>query len=179
MEVYRGCLNDYIFNCYAMNETIFMRQDNKVAAAADSQKKESTGKEQKALSEKDAKIIRKFLEGVGPYEADALRIVIAFADGKVTTTSLPGDDQLALNLYLNSGLAKEQSAPQQIQAHRIHRASNLSKRAVDYCGKMQLLTAYEALMDTAVHPAYVEQARAGLDKMAASKTGQQTAGFGV
>ena len=41
-----------------MQENVFNRQDNKVAAVADSQKKESTSKEQKALSEKDTKVIQ-------------------------------------------------------------------------------------------------------------------------
>ena len=154
-----------------MQENVFNRQDNKVAAVADSQKKESTSKEQKTLSEKDTKVIRLFLSSIGPYEADALRLAIALADGK-------SDDQLALNRYLNSGLKKEQNTSQQILAHRIHRASNLSKRAVDFCGKLQLLLVYEALMDMAVNATYVEQARAGLDKMVVGRTTPQTSGYG-
>ena len=161
-----------------MNENVFTRQDNKVAAVADSQKKESTSKEQKALSEKDTKVIRQFLLSIGPYEADALRLAIALADGKVSVATLSSDDQLALNRYLNSGLKKEQNTSQQILAHRIHRASNLSKRAVDFCGKLQLLLVYEALMDMAVNATYVEQARAGLDKMVVGRTTPQTSGYG-
>ena len=155
-----------------------MRQDNKVAAAADSQKKESSSKEPKALSEKDTKVIRQFLSSIAPYEADALRIAIALADGKVSITSFSSDDQLALNRYLNSGLKKDQGSSQQIQAHRIHRASNLSKRAVDFCGKLQLLSVYEALMNMAVNATYVEQARTGLDKIVAGRTIPQTNGYG-
>ncbi len=161
-----------------MNENVFTRQDNKVAAVADSQKKESTSKEQKALSEKDTKVIRQFLSSIGPYEADALRLAIALADGKVTITTFSSDDQLALNRYLNSGLKKEQNSAQQIQAHRIHRASNLSKRAVDFCCKLQLLTVYEALMDLAVNASYVEQARVGLDKISVGRTTPQTSSYG-
>ena len=47
-------------------ENIYNRQDNQVAAVADSTKKESTGKEPKALSEKDSKVIRKFLQELKP-----------------------------------------------------------------------------------------------------------------
>lgn len=88
-------------------ENIYNRQDNKVAAAAATPKRGMTSKEPKAQSEKDAKIIRKFLEGVGPYEADALRIAISLADGKVAIANLSNDDQLAINRYLNYGLARK------------------------------------------------------------------------
>ena len=161
------------------NETIYMRQDNKVVAVADSTKKESSSKESTTLSERDAKTIRKFLQELKPYEADALRIAIAVADGKVTMTTLPSDEQMAFNRYLNYGLAKDQNSPQQVQSHRIHRASQLCKRTADFCNKMQLLSVYGAVMEFAVNANYVEQARAGLDKMAATRTGQPTSTYGA
>ena len=160
-----------------MNENVFMRQDNKVAAVADSTKKESTSKEPKALSDKDSKVIRKFLQEVGPYEADALRVAIALADGKVTMTTLPGEDQLALNRYMNNGMSK-QGDSQMVTSHRLHRASKLCKRTADYCNKLQLLAVYENLMEFAVNTIYVEKAREGLDKMAVSRTGQSTPAYG-
>lgn len=157
-----------------LQENIFNRQDNQVVAAADSQKKESQSKEHKAHNDKDVKIIRQFLSSIGAYEADALRIAIALADGKNSASSLSSNDMLALNRYLNFGINKQQNSSQQIQAHRIHRASEMSKRVIDFCGKLQLLTVYEALMDLAVNAAYVEQARAGLDKITAERTTQKT-----
>lgn len=160
------------------NETIYTRQDNQVAAVADSSKKESSGKESKTLSEKDAKVIRKFLQEVGPYEADALRIAISLADGKVTMATLPNDEQLALNRFLNNGMVKDQGSPQQVQSHRIHQASQLCKRTADYCKKLQLLSVYETLMEFAVNATYVEQARAGLDRMSATRAGQPTSMYG-
>lgn len=162
-----------------MNENIYMRQDNQVAAVADSSKKESTGKESTTLSEKDAKIIRKFLQELKPYEADALRIAIAVADGKMEVKSLPSDEHLALNRYMNNGMAKEQSSLQQVQSHRIHQASLLCKRTADYCKKLQLLKVYETLMEYAVNSTYVEQAKAGLERMAASRTGQSASTNGT
>lgn len=157
-----------------LQENIFNRQDNQVVAAADSQKKESLSKEHKALNDKDVKIIRQFLSSIGLYEADALRIAIALADGKISASSFSSNDMLALNRYLNFGINKQQNSSQQIQAHRIHRASELSKRVIDFCGKLQLLTVYESLMDLAVNATYVEQARAGLDKIMAERTTQKT-----
>lgn len=161
-----------------MNENIYTRQDNKVAAAADTTKKVSEEKESKTLSEKDAKVIRKFLQEIGPYEADALRIAIATADGKVDIKALPSDEQLTLNRYMNSGMSKEQNTTALVQTHRIHRASQLCKRTADYCNKLQLLAVYEALMEFAVNATHVEQARTGLDRMAGVRTGQPGSAYG-
>jgi hypothetical protein len=161
-----------------MNENVYARQDNKVAAAADSTKKESTGKESKTLSEKDAKVIRKFLQEIGPYEADALRIAIAAADGKANITAISSDEQLALNRYMNSGMSKEQNTTALVQTHRIHRVSQLCKRTADYCSKLQLLTVYESLMEFAVNASHVEQARLALDKMTGMRSGLQPSVYG-
>lgn len=155
-------------------EKIYMRQDNQVAAVADSTKKESAGKESKTLNQKDAKVIRNFLQELKPYEADALRIAIAVADGKADVKLLPSDEQMALNRYLNNGMVKDQGNPQQVQSHRIHQASQLCKRTADYCKKLQLLSVYETLMEFAVNATYVEQARAGLDRMSVTRAGQPT-----
>ena len=161
-----------------MNENIYSRQDNKVAAAADTTTKVPTERESKTLSEKDAKVIRKFLQEVGPYETDALRIAIAMADGKVNIKALPSDEQLVLNRYMNNGMTKEQNTTAQVQTYRIHRASQLCKRTADYCSKLQLLAVYEALMEFAVNTSHVEQARLGLDKMTSMRTSQQTSVYG-
>ena len=111
-----------------IQENIFNRQDNQVAAVADSKKKESTGKVSKTLSDMEAKVIRRFLKNLGPYEADALRIAIAMADGKVDITTLTSDEQLALNRYMNSGMNKGQSDSWEVEIHRSHRVLQLCKR---------------------------------------------------
>ena len=160
-----------------MNETIFNRQDNKVAAVAATPKKGTASKE-KAQSEKDAKIIRKFLESIGQYEADALRIAIALADGKVAVATLSNEELLSINRFLNCGLTTEKSNSLQIQAHRIHRATSLLKRAVDFCGKLQLLTANNELINLAMNVTYVEQARSALDKIAVGRSNSQSANYG-
>ena len=48
----------------------------------------------------------------------------------------------------------------------------------DYCNKLQLLAVYENLMEFAVNTTYVEKAREGLDRMAATRTGQSTPAYG-
>ena len=71
----------------------------------------STGKKyesrKRETSGKDVLAIRSFLESLSVYEADALRVSIAIADGKATATNISSDDRLALNRYLNSGKDNE------------------------------------------------------------------------
>ena len=161
-------------------ENIYNRQDNKIVTVADSTKKESSVKELKTLSEKEAKVIRRFLQEVGPYEADALRIAIAMADRKVDITTIPGDEQLALNRYMNSGMNKGQSDSWEVEIHRSHRVLQLCKRMEDFCNELQLLAIFVDLMEFAYNTAHVEEARAGLEKIAGTRTGQSilTSGAG-
>lgn len=51
------------------------------------------------ISGKDAQIIRAFLENVGIYEADALRVSIAIADGKVSADNISADDRTQYDRY--------------------------------------------------------------------------------
>ena len=155
-----------------VQENIFNRQGNQVAAVADSKKKESTGKVSKTLSDMEAKVIRRFLQNLGPYEADALRIAIAMADGKVDITTLTSDEQLALNRYMNSGMNKGQSDSWEVEFHRSHRALQLCKRMEDYCNELQQLAIFVDLTEFAFNTAHVEEARAGLEKIAGTRTGQ-------
>ena len=74
-------------------------------AAVPTVKKNAVSRRESGVKEIQA--IRTFLESVGIYEADALRVGIAIADGKVTTDNISADDRLALNRYLNSGRDNE------------------------------------------------------------------------
>ena len=56
----------------------------------ESRKREASGKDMQA--------IRSFLESLSVYEADALRVSIAIADGKATATNISSDDRLALRV---------------------------------------------------------------------------------
>ena len=57
-----------------------------VASTVPTEKKNESRKRE--VSGKDAQVIRTFLESVGIYEADALRVGIAIADGKATAKSI-------------------------------------------------------------------------------------------
>ena len=64
-----------------MEQNRNMEQGGTTATVPAEKKNENRKRE---VSGKDAQIIRAFLESVGIYEADALRVSIAIADGKMT-----------------------------------------------------------------------------------------------
>lgn len=119
---------------------------------------------------KEIRAIRTFLESVGIYEADALRVSIAIADGKVTADNISADDRLALNRYLNSGRNNERLTADNAQEHRISRVFGLLERVSDFCDKRQLVAVNRTLLSIAVNPTDISRAVSSLDKR--STTGQ-------
>ena len=145
-----------------------MEQVGTVSAAPtvkknDSRKREANGK--------DVQAIRAFLESVGIYEADALRMSIAIADGKATAESISADDRLALNRYLNSGTDNDRLTADNAQEHRLNRAFGLLERVAEFCDKRQLVTVNKALLSIAVNTTDISHAVSSLDKCPAP--GQQ------
>ena len=102
-----------------MEQSKNMEQAGAASAVPIEKKNESRKRE---VSGKDVQAIRTFLESVGIYEADALRVSIAIADGKATAGSISADDRLALNRYLNSGTDNERLT-----------ADNAQERVVGAC----------------------------------------------
>jgi len=119
---------------------------------------------------KEIYAIRTFLESAGIYEADALRVSIAIADGRITTDNISADDRLALNRYLNSGENNERLTAENAQEHRISRVFGLLERATDFCDKRQLVTVNRMLLSIAVNPTDISRAVSSLDRRSA--TGQ-------
>lgn len=136
------------------------------AAAVPAEKKNENRKRE--VSGKDAQIIRTFLESVGIYEADALRVSIAIADGKVTADTLSADDRLALNRYLNSSTGNDRRTADNAQGHRLNRAFGLLERVSDFCDKQQLVTVNKVLLSIAVNAEDISRAVSSLDKRPAS-----------
>ena len=123
---------------------------------------------------KEIQAIRTFLESVGIYEADALRVGIAIADGKVTEDNISADDRLALNRYLNSGEDNERLTSENAREHRMNRVFGLLERAADFCDKRQLVEVNRTLLSVAVNPADISRAVSSLDRRPA--TGQPLQG---
>lgn len=148
-----------------MEQNKNMGQAVTVAANPTEKKNENRKRE---TSGKDVQAIRTFLESVGIYEADALRVSIAIADGKTTADSISPDDRLALNRYLNSGTDNDKLTADNAQEHRLNRAFGLMERVADFCDKQQLVTVNKVLLSIAVNAADISRAVSSLDKRPAS-----------
>lgn len=136
------------------------------AAAVPAEKR--NGNRKREVGGKDARIIRTFLESVGIYEADALCVGIAIADGKVSADNISADDRLALNRYLNSSTDNDRMTADNAQEHRLNRAFQLLERAAEFCDKQQLVTVNRALLSIAVNAEDISHAVSSLDKRPAS-----------
>ena len=148
-----------------MEQSKNMEQAGAASAVSIEKKNESRKRE---ISGKDAQVIRAFLESVGIYEADALRVSIAIADGKATAESISADDRLALNRYLNSGKDNERMTADNAQEHRLNRAFQLLERVAEFCDKRQLVSVNRSLLSIAVDVADISRAVSSLDKRPAS-----------
>lgn len=120
------------------------------------------------INGKDAQTIRLFLESLGIYEADALRVSIAIADGKATADSISADDRLAVSRYLNSSTDNDLLTADNAQEHRLNRAFSLLDHVAEFCDKRQLVTVNKALLSIAVDAADISRAVSSLDKRPAS-----------
>lgn len=148
-----------------MEQNRNMEQSGGTAAVPTETKNDNRKRE---ISSKDVQAIRMFLESVSIYEADALRVSVAIADGKATADSISADDRLALNRYLNSGSANERLTADNAQEHRLNRTFGLLERMAAFCDKRQLVTVNKALLSIAVNAADISHAVSSLDKRPAS-----------
>lgn len=133
-----------------------------VTATVPTEKKNENRKRE--TSAKDVQVIRAFLESVSNYEADALRVSIAIAGGKVSASSISADDRLALNRYLNNSTDNDRMTADNAQAHRLNRAFGLMERVAEFCDKQQLVTVNKALLSIAVNTEDISRAVSSLDK---------------
>lgn len=147
-----------------MEQSKNMEQVGTVAAVPTEKKNENRKRE---TSGKDVQAIRTFLESVGIYEADALRVSIAIADGKATAESISADDRLALNRYLNSGTDNERLTADNAQEHRLNRVFRLLERVAEFCDKRPLVTVNKALLSIVVDATDISHAISSLDKRSA------------
>ena len=148
-----------------MEQNRNMEQGGTVAAVPTEKKNENRKRE---TSAKDVQLIRAFLESVGIYEADALRVSIVIADGKETAGSLSADDRLALNRYLNNGTDNDRMTADNAQEHRLNRAFGLMERVSEFCNKQQLVIVNRALLSIAVNAEAISHAVSSLVKRPAS-----------
>lgn len=144
-----------------------MEQTGTEAAVATVKK---NGNSRRESGVKEIRAIRTFLESVGIHEADALRVSIAIADGRITADNISADDRLALNRYLNSNADNERLTAENVREHRMSRVFGLLERVADFCDKRQLVAVNRTLLSVAVNPTDISRAVSSLDKRSA--TGQ-------
>ena len=133
-------------------------------ASAPALKKSAGKSERKNDSSKEAQVIRCFLESVGMYEADALRVSIAIADGKTSCDDMLHDDRIAVDRYLNYGLNNNQRSTEMIQGHRVSRSFLLMKRVADYVDKQQAILLGQSLFTIAVCKKDIDEVYKNFDK---------------
>ena len=141
--------------------TIF--EQNKEQEVKDSAAQETISQQEAKNKRKpQQQIIREFLESLGPYEADAIRVVITASSKPSGIDSLTPDDKGHINRYLNCGLKKEDAQGNRILMYRHKRALDLSEKITRYIDKSQLPSAYNTLTMLAINDADVNAARTGL-----------------
>ena len=128
-----------------MEQTKNMEQAGEASVVSTEKKNESRKRD---ANGKDVLAIRSFLESLNVYEADALRVGIAIADGKTTAANISADDRLALNRYFNSGKDNERMTTDNAQEHRLNRAFQLLERVAEFCDKRQLVTVNRSLLSS-------------------------------
>ena len=176
-----------ILNDFALNQFDYTKPGSQAAAASTTPANGMASAEVKTVKKSGAKrnnaranerrrllAIRQFLDGLQPYEADALRISLKIADGVMCASNMSTDDRLAMNRYLNCGIRREQSSAEQILALRLGRAVALLQSASQYCDKSQMNMLYEAVTALAANNADIEDARAKISRVADTKTGAGT-----
>lgn len=133
-------------------------------ASAPALKKSAGQSERKNDSSKEAQVVRGLLESAGMYEADALRVSIAIADGKTSGDDMLHDDRIAVNRYLNYGLSNNQRSTEMIQGHRVSRSFLLMKRVADYVDKQQAILLGQSLFTIAVCKKDIDEVYKNFDK---------------
>ena len=77
------------------------------ATVQESPNKEQRKKESRPVISAKAQTILDFLRGCSPYEADSIRVMVGYGTGNGDTATIEATDMLAVNRFLNHGLAKE------------------------------------------------------------------------
>jgi len=96
------------------------------AAVQESPNKEQRKKESRPAISAKAQTILDFLRGCSPYEADSIRVMVSYGTSNGDTATIEATDMLAVNRFLNHGLAKENGTSNEaVMKHRQERAQKL------------------------------------------------------
>ena len=89
------------------------------ATVQESPNKEQRKKESRPVISAKVQTILDFLRGCSPYEADSIRVMVGYGTGNGDTATIEATDMLAVNRFLNHGLAKENGTSNEaVMKHR-------------------------------------------------------------
>ena len=109
-----------------MDNSKNMEPGVKDAAVQDSTNKEQRKKESRPVISAKAQTVLDFLRACSPYEADSIRVMVGYGTGKGDIGAIEATDMLAVNRFLNHGLAKENgTSGEAVMKHRQERAQKL------------------------------------------------------
>lgn len=145
----------------------------KDSTVQDSTNKESKRKDSRPVISAKAQTILDFLRGCSPYEADSIRVMVGYGMGKGDTGTIEATDMLAVNRFLNHGLAKENGTSNEaVMKHRQERAQKLMEAVKGFVDIGQLYRISVALMKISSDFKAVEDARGHLQSQPATNGGK-------
>ena len=117
------------------------------ATVQESPNKEQRKKESRPVISAKVQTILDFLRGCSPYEADSIRVMVGYGTGNGDTATIEATDMLAVNRFLNHGLAKENGTSNEaVMKHRQERAQKLLEAVKDFVDIGQLCRVSIVLM---------------------------------
>lgn len=141
----------------------------KDTAVQDSANREQKKREGRSVIGAKAQTILDFLRGCSPYEADSIRVMVGYGTGKGDIGAIEATDMLAVNRFLNHGLAKENgTSGEAVMKHRQERAQKLMETVKDFVDIGQLCRVSAALMKISSDFKAVEDARQHLQSQPAA-----------
>ena len=145
----------------------------KDAAVQDSTNKEQRKKESRPVISAKAQTVLDFLRACSPYEADSIRVMVGYGTGKGDIGAIEATDMLAVNRFLNHGLAKENgTSGEAVMKHRQERAQKLMEAVKDFVDIGQLCRVSVALMKITSDFKAVEEARQHLQSQPVTNGGK-------
>ncbi len=152
-----------------MDNSKNMEPGVKDAAVQDSTNKEQRKKESRPVISAKAQTVLDFLRACSPYEADSIRVMVGYGTGKGDIGAIEATDMLAVNRFLNHGLAKENgTSGEAVMKHRQERSQKLMETVKDFVDIGQLCRVSAALMKISSDFKAVEDARQHLQSQPAA-----------
>ena len=156
-----------------MDNLTNMKPGSQAAAVQESVNKEPKKKECRSAIGAKAQTILEFLCACTPYEADSIRVMVGYGMEDGDTDTIEATDLLAVNRFLNQGLAKENGASSEaVMKHRQERAQRLMEAVKTFVDIGQLCRISVALMKISSSFKAVEDARQHLQPQSAISGGK-------